>query len=185
MRNRYVLVADILAITLAAWAAFAFRFGWLFTDSRPEFLPFLLTAVVVKVGTFFGFGLYRRYWRYAGFWDLIAIVLANSAASIVLSTVMVGSRLLGWIEGLSRYVPPLDWLLTLAFTVGLRASLRAIAETMAKRPRGQPKTNRNVLIVGAGDAGLLVAREMQKNPLVVLLPVARCQVSAHGGRVGA
>ena len=123
MRNRYLLLADILAIMLAAWAAFAFRFGWLFTEARPEFVPFLLTAVVVKVCTFMAFGLYRRYWRYAGFWDLIAIVLANSAASIVLSAVMVGSRLMGWIEGWSRTIPPLDWLFALALTVGLRASV--------------------------------------------------------------
>jgi hypothetical protein len=72
MRNRYLFVADILAALLAAWGAFAFRFGWLFADERPEFVPFLLTAIVIKVGTFFAFGLYRRYWRYAGFSDLVA-----------------------------------------------------------------------------------------------------------------
>ena len=171
MRNRYLLLADILAIMLAAWAAFAFRFGWLFTEARPEFVPFLLTAVVVKVCTFMAFGLYRRYWRYAGFWDLIAIVLANSAASIVLSAVMVGSRLMGWIEGWSRTIPPLDWLFALALTVGLRASVRAVAETMGRRARGTGRPSKNVLIVGAGDAGALVAREMQKNLQLGLRPV--------------
>ncbi len=171
MRNRYLLVADILAVILAAWAAFAFRFGWLFNESRPEFVPFLIIAVVIKIGAFFVFGMYRRYWRYAGFWDLMAIVLANSAASIVLGAVMVGSRLMGWIPGLSRSVPPLDWLFALALTVGLRASLRAIAETVGKRPLGKVKPSRNVLIVGAGDAGAMVAREMQKNPQLGLRPV--------------
>ncbi len=171
MRNRYLLVADVLAVMLAAWAAFAFRFGWLFNESRPEFVPFLIIAVVVKIGAFFAFGMYRRYWRYAGFWDLMAIVLANSAASVVLGGVMVGSRLLGLIPGLSRSVPPLDWLFALALTVGLRASLRAIAETVTKRPLGKEKPSRNVLIVGAGDAGALVAREMQKNPQLGLQPV--------------
>ncbi len=171
MRNRYLLVADVLAIALAAWAAFAFRFGWLFNEERPEFVPFLIIAVVIKIGAFFAFGMYRRYWRYAGFWDLMAIVLANSAASIVLGAVMVGSRLMGWIPGLSRSVPPLDWLFALALTVGLRASLRAIAETVRKPPLGKVKPSRNVLIVGAGDAGAMVAREMQKNPQLGLRPV--------------
>ncbi|MDQ3068415.1 MAG: polysaccharide biosynthesis protein, partial [Acidobacteriota bacterium] len=134
-------------------------------------MPFLIAAVVVKIAVFFAFGQYQRVWRYAGFWDLMAVVLANSAASIVLTALMVGSRLLGWIPGLSRSVPPLDWLFTLALTVGLRASLRAIAETVSRRPRDASRPNRRVLIVGAGDAGALVAREMQKNPHLGLRPI--------------
>jgi FlaA1/EpsC-like NDP-sugar epimerase len=156
---------------LAAWAAYAFKFGWLFSEARPEFLPFLAFAVVIKIGVFFAFGMYRRYWRYAGFWDLIAVVLANSAASILLSGVMVGSRLLELIPGFPRTVPPLDWLFALALTVGLRASVRAIAETVSRKAPGQPASVRNVLIVGAGDAGTMVAREMQKNPHLGLRPV--------------
>ncbi len=171
MRNRYLLVADTLAVILAAWAAFAFRFGWLFNEERPEFVPFLIIAVVIKISGFYAFGMYRRYWLYADFWDLMAIVLANSVASIALGAVMVGSRLMGWIPGLSRSVPPLDWLFALALTVGLRASLRAIAETVGKRPLGKVKPSCNVLIVGAGDAGAMVAREMQKNPQLGLRPV--------------
>lgn len=163
MRNRYLLLADILAVALAAWAAFALRFGWLFPAERPEFVPFLIAAVAIKVGTFFAFGLYRRYWRYAGFWDLMAIVLANSAASAALAAVMGVSRWLVLIPELSRTVPPLDWLLAMALTVGVRASLRAIAETVNRRPSAGGRPRRAVLIVGAGDAGALVAREMQKN----------------------
>lgn len=172
MRNRYLLAADIVAIILAAWAAFAFKFGWLFLDARPEFVPFLMLAVAIKVTAFFAFGAYRTYWRYGGFWDLMAVVLANTAASVVLGVTMVGIRLLEFIPvGFSRAVPPLDWLFALALTVGLRASVRAIAETAARRPRGDGTPARNVLIVGAGDAGALVAREMQKNPQLGLRPV--------------
>ncbi len=171
MRNRYLLAADAVAIVLAAWAAFAFRFGWLFSESRPEFVPFVVLAIVVKVTTFIAFGLYQRYWRYAGFWDLIAVVLANSAASIILAAIMVGSRLMEWIPGLSRSLPPLDWIFALALTVGLRASVRAIAETMSRRTKGMGTQTRNVLIVGAGDAGSMVAREMQRNQQLGLQPI--------------
>ncbi|MDA1095487.1 MAG: nucleoside-diphosphate sugar epimerase/dehydratase, partial [Acidobacteria bacterium] len=79
--------------------------------------------------------------------------------------VMVGARLLDLIPGLSRPVLPLDWIFALGLTVGLRASLRAIAETMSRpshAKHGAPR--RDVLIVGAGDAGAMVAKEMQKNP---------------------
>jgi FlaA1/EpsC-like NDP-sugar epimerase len=171
MRNRYVMAADLAAVMLAAWAAFAFRFGWFFADDRTEFLPFLLCAIIIKLSVFMLFGMYRRYWRYAGFWDLMAVVLANSAASIVLGAVMVGSRLFDLIPELSRSVLPLDWIFALALTAGIRASVRAVAETVSRKTPGDGKTFRRVLIVGAGEAGVMVAREMQRNPHVGLRPV--------------
>jgi len=171
MRNRHLLIADVLGITLAAWAAFGLRFGWLFIESRPEFVPFILAAVVLKLAAFYTFGIYRRYWRYAGFWDLFALVLANSAGSAGLMTLMVAARLMEWIPVLSRAVLALDWVLAVAVTAGLRASIRAIAETMAQRPHARMKPHRRVLIAGAGDAGSLVAREMQRNPQLGLQPV--------------
>jgi FlaA1/EpsC-like NDP-sugar epimerase len=171
MRNRYLFVADILAIVLAAWMAFGLRWGWLFFGFRHEFIPFLLAAVVVKLSIFYGFGLYRRFWRYAAFWDLVAIVLANSAASVLLTAIMVGVRFMGLIDGWSRMLTPLDWLFCLSATLGLRVSVRAIAETKALRHLKPTKLSRNVLVVGAGDAGALVAREMQKNPQLSLRPI--------------
>ncbi len=172
VRNRYLLVADLMAIATAAYAAFAFRFGWLFLDARPEFPLFFVIAMAAKTTAFIGFGLYRRYWRYAGFWDLISLVLANSAASIALTALMVLARMTGFIEGLSRPVLPLDWILCLALTAGIRTSVRAIAETAGRRSKGGAAATKHVLIAGAGDAGAMVAREMQRNPHLGLKPVA-------------
>lgn len=174
MRNRYLLLADLVAVLIAAWAAFAFRFGWDLRDERAEvFVPFVVLALLIKSAAFLGFGMYRRYWRYAGFWDLLSVVLANSAASILLAGVMVFGGVLGWHQGLSRSIPPLDWLFALALTLGIRATVRAVSETMTLRPRAESdrRRNRRVLIIGAGDAGALVAREMQKNPQLGLSPV--------------
>jgi FlaA1/EpsC-like NDP-sugar epimerase len=173
VRNRYVLLADVAVVALAAWGAFALRFGWLFMASRDEFLTFLVVAVVVKISTFYGFGLYQRYWRYASFWDLMAVVLANSVAALVVGIVMVTLRLAELIPGLPRSVLPIDWLLGLALTTGVRASVRILAETTAPRPTGRDALRRRrVVIVGAGDAGALVAREMQKNSQLGMTPVA-------------
>jgi FlaA1/EpsC-like NDP-sugar epimerase len=172
IRNRYVLLSDVVVVGLAAWGAFALRFGWLFMGSRDEFLLFLVTAIGVKISIFYGFGLYQRYWRYASFWDLMAVVLANSVASLVFAVVMVALRLLEFIPGLSRSVLPIDWLLGLALTTGVRASVRILAETTAPGPAGRRDHVRRIVIVGAGDAGALVAREMQRNRQLGMTPVA-------------
>lgn len=183
MKNRYLLLADVAVVILAAWAAFAFRFGWFFSEERAEFLPFLAVALVTKIAAFLAFGVYRRYWRYAGFWDLLSLVLANSAGSLALLLVMVGIRVLGLIpDGFSRSVPPLDWLFCLALTVGIRASVRAVAETVSRRGTTDLSVGRRVLIIGAGDAGTMVAKEMLKNPHLGLQPVGFLdddQVKAH------
>jgi FlaA1/EpsC-like NDP-sugar epimerase len=171
MRNRYVFIADIFIAAFAVWAAYGIRFGWLFIEFRTEFFLFLIAAVCIKIPTFYAFGLYRRYWRYAGYWDIVAIVMANSAASAALMLVMVGSLYMEFITGFSRSVLALDWILCVAMTVGGRASVRAVAETMALRPLQRTQPDRQVLIVGAGNAGALVAREMQRNPQLGLRPV--------------
>src|SRR5690606_28882429 len=107
MRNRHLFLVDIVAIALAVWAAFAFRFGWLFAQERTEFYLFILIAIPVKLTAFYVFGVYRRYWRFAGFWDLMALVVANPVASGVLTLIMVGARLLEVVDALSRVVLPL------------------------------------------------------------------------------
>src|SRR5262245_3526284 len=104
IRNRYVLAADVVVIAIAAWIAFALRFGLFFMAAHSEFWLFTFTAIAVKVVVFHGFGLYRRYWRYASFWDLMAVVVANSVASILFGAVVVGFRLGELIPVLSRSV---------------------------------------------------------------------------------
>lgn len=172
MRNRYLLLADVLVLSLAAWGAFALRFGWLFFDQRPEFPLFFVVALPTKIVLFFAFGVYRRYWRFAGFWDLMALLLANTVASALMTVVMVGARLTELIDGLSRAVLPLDWLLGLCFTAGIRAAVRAVSETATVRRGPGGTAPRTVLIAGAGHSGALIAREMLRNPAMGLRPVA-------------
>ena len=171
MRNRHLFLLDAIAVIAAVWAAFAFRFGWVFLDARPEFLPLAVGAVLVKLATFTVFGIYQRYWRYATFADLMTFVLANVVGSVLLGALAVGLRLVDVIPGLSRTIPPLDLLFATAFTVGLRASVRAVGEARSSTGRQSLTKSRRVLVVGAGDAGTMVVREMQRNPQLSLEPV--------------
>ena len=183
LRNRYFLLVDALAVVAAAYSAFAFRFGWLFIGPERlggvdpdyrfnvDFFTFAAMAVVIKLGVFTAFGVYRQYWRYAGFPELIRLVLANTVGVALLSGSIIAARFFDLVPGFSRAIPPLDWLFCLALTVAIRASVRALGEAQLRASRQPVGAWRRVLIVGAGDAGTLMAREMKRNPQLGLLPV--------------
>jgi FlaA1/EpsC-like NDP-sugar epimerase len=77
-----------------------------------------------------------------------------------------------------RSTLPIDWLLSLFLVGGLRFSLRVLSETQVNH--NSTSGIRRVLIVGAGDAGALVVREMQKNNQLRLMPV--CFLTAQTNR---
>jgi FlaA1/EpsC-like NDP-sugar epimerase len=175
LRNRYVLLADLAAICLAVFGAFVLRLDWTFMREPNYFEAFvfcLIAAAVVKPPVFHAFGLYRRYWRYAGVRDVLLVVLAESAASVLLAIgVSVGLQL-SLLPFFPRSILAIDWLLAVACLAGIRLSVRLIAEPSASTAGVAPGTARKrVLVAGAGDAGALVVREMHKNPQLGLTPV--------------
>jgi FlaA1/EpsC-like NDP-sugar epimerase len=173
MRNRYVLLADLGAIALCILGAFVLRLDWFFTQS-PEWTAAFLYAVgmglAAKPLVFLAFGLYRRYWRYATVADAVVVALAVSAASAVLSLLVAIGVMAGVVPFFPRSIFAIDWLLTLACLIGLRLSLRLVAEGWRPSAGRDAPARRTVLIAGAGDAGALVVREMQKNPQLGMWP---------------
>ena len=172
MRNRYILLGDLPLIAIAAFGAFALRFDWMFNNYRPEFVPFLIVALLVKPVTFYIFGMYTRYWRYATATDLLAVSLAVCASSVLMAAYVGVGRTFGLVGDFSRPILLIDWLLTLGLVGGLRMSVRVIGEANAKSRRtGAGVTGKRVLVIGAGEAGALVVREMQRNPQLEMTPV--------------
>ena len=179
MRNRYVFLIDVVAISSAAFGAFVLRFDWWFFQYRPEFPVFLAAALVIKPAIFFGFGMYRRYWRYATVRDLNAVVFASGAAAVATS-LFVGLALpFGLILEFSRAVLVIDSLLTLLAVGGIRMSVRVVHEPRVKTRTGrwpfdqkEAAVGKRVLVVGAGNAGTMVVREMQRNPQLEMEAVA-------------
>jgi FlaA1/EpsC-like NDP-sugar epimerase len=186
MRNRYVLLADLGSIALCMLGAFVLRLDWFFTRSPDETAAFLYavaTGLVAKPAIFHAFGLYRRYWRYAGTADAVVTVIAVSAASAVLALLVALGVIAGIVPFFPRSIFAIDWLLTLACVVGLRLSLRLLAEGWpASHGRTAAPQARAVLVAGAGDAGALVVREMQKNPQLGMWPVG--YLDDHPAKLG-
>ena len=172
IRNRLMFPADLFLIGVAALGSFALRtdLGPLFDYYLPQAYWLLGIALLVKPVVFFLFGLYRRLWVYASTQELKLIVVAVTTSSVLVSVIVVILRAAQVLPNFPRSTLPIDWLLSLVLIGGLRFSMRILADTQSANGRGYPRSRR-VLVVGAGDAGALVVREMQKNPALPLTPI--------------
>lgn len=174
IRNRYLFIIDVFLVLVSAFGSYVLR---LELDS--SFRIYLRSAywmigvaLLIKPVVYYYFGLYRRMWLYASVQELKLIVAAVSFASVLEALVMISLFTLGAFTGFPRSVLVIDWLLSVAFVGGARFVMRLLAENkiLASLPQRRPFTRR-VLIVGAGDAGALVVRELQRNPQLNLQPV--------------
>lgn len=171
-RNRAVFLGDLLLITAIVPASFVLRlnFGVRLADFKYQILTMILLAWIIKPLVYYKFGLYRRVWIYASIAELKLIVFAVSFASALMFGAISIIQLLQVFPEFSRGAVLIDFLLSLVAVGGLRFSLRLIAESQLQGRNNQIRSRR-VLVAGAGDAGALVAREMQKNPQANLSPV--------------
>ena len=171
-RNRMVFFGDLFIIVVSALGSFALRtdLGPLFVYYLPQALWLMGISLIIKPFVYYSFGLYRRMWIYASTKELKLIVVAVSTASVIVSLVIILLRAFEVLPYYPRSTLLIDWLLSLVLVGGFRFSLRVIVETQP--PGINTYTGvRRVLVVGAGDAGELVVREMQKNAQLRLQPV--------------
>jgi len=168
LRNRHFFLLDGLILCLTPTMAILLRLDRL--DVPHDFLHGLLiytfVALVVRLITFYQLGLYRRFWRYASIDELSQIASAVLISTLFVWLVVTIVRALLPVA-LPRSIFLLDALLVLLFVGGSRFSVRLSAQRR-KRPNGH---GRRILIVGAGDAGSMIAREIQHNPQLNLTPV--------------
>ncbi len=171
-RNRTLLVGDLILIIVCVLGSFVLRvpLGARLYDFRYQILTMIIVALLVKPLVYHKFGLYRRLWAYASIRELKLIAIAVTTASIIFSIIVSLISTLMIEKDFSRLVLVIDWILSLLAVGGLRFSYRIIADSQSASKRTQSRLKR-VLIVGAGDAGALVVREMQRNPQASLTPI--------------
>jgi FlaA1/EpsC-like NDP-sugar epimerase len=169
-----LFLGDMLLIAVSVYASYYLRLelGAAFFFYLPSTFWMIGTAIIVKPIIYFNFRLYQRLWVYASVQELKLIVTAVTSASLVLSLLMVSFFNLGFFTGFPRSVLAIDWLLSIMMVGGLRFIVRLLAENklLASMP-SKSLHARHTLIVGAGDAGALVVRELQKNPQVNMIPI--------------
>jgi len=159
---------DAGLIALAWFAAFQLRFERVpvYYDGYLETRIFLV-VIAVKLAVFVLFGLYNHWWRYVSIRDMWSVARAVVVASLVSAVV-----LLLWDPFVVR-LPRGIFLIDGVLLLGLVGGARLLARTVIERPGklGFVARGKEVLVVGAGDAGQLILREMLKNPALGYTPI--------------
>jgi FlaA1/EpsC-like NDP-sugar epimerase len=169
-RHRVVhMLMDAGLVALAWYLAFALRFDFEIPGRYEELLvKSILLVVALKIPIFALFGFYNHWWRYVSITDIWSAVRGVVVASLLAFAVVF---LIDPVENarLPRSVILTDTILLLAFVTGTRLLARTIMERPGRR--GLVAHGKEVLVVGAGDAGQLVLKEMQKNRALGYTPI--------------
>ena len=150
------VVLDIIFINVSLILSLILRFGegweiyfYVYWESIVYLSGFFLLFAVV-------FRLYKRIWRYLSIGDLFLI------AEVVTGGIFVTILCLNWVKGIAfpRTVVALTWFFSLALVGGSRLIWRVYCERKGALNKGQER----ILIVGAGDAGEVISREIIRRP---------------------
>ncbi len=173
-RNFYLMFfGDAAIFVMACVGAYLLRFEFVLTPYYiHQILKVLLISLPLKLAVFFLLGAYRGMWRYTGvddFWRLAKACLA----SFLLTTSLIG--LLYGFDGFPRSVFILDATFTFLFAGCLRLGVRSFltsrtASKCLNKAFRLPtagilrKGTKRVILIGAGDGGEKMMREIFDNP---------------------
>lgn len=166
--------ADIVSVNLAFYLAIYLRFDG---STDPQNLSvyfyhlqvfsshwFLMTVISLVV--FYFFRLYKSVWRYASIGELMQVIMA-----VFVNTALIVSYFVGTQVNISRSVYIFYGILLMIFVGGFRFSYRLLRriknhELISTTP------GKRVMIIGAGDAGAVIIRELKNHVQLNSKPVA-------------
>ena len=159
MRRLWILLANTILIVASLCTAFLLRFDFVIPVSeRQHLLMALALAVPIKMTVFSVTGLQRGWWKLVGMPDLVRVLLANLAG-------FAGFAAVSWLvqgNAFPRSVYFIDVIVCFLGTGGMRFAVRFYNEVVLggfSKPM-----SKNLLIYGAGQAGVTLLRELRANP---------------------
>ncbi|MBX7097257.1 MAG: polysaccharide biosynthesis protein [Myxococcaceae bacterium] len=156
-----MVLVHLVLWTASLLLAFLLRFEFSIPDEYfPHLYLWLAGSLAVKLFCFALFGMFAGLWRYTGARDLVALFKSATLATAGFSVFLI----LGSFRGFPRSLLVIDWLATMMLVGGLRFGIRTLWQLAASVTREEKEGDRRrMLIVGAGNAGEMLLREIQKS----------------------
>ncbi|MHB1391569.1 MAG: polysaccharide biosynthesis protein [Clostridia bacterium] len=165
-RKIVLLLTDCLIVGIAVYLGLLFRFeGVIPKQYTNVYIQSCIYLIFINITVYYIFGLYKGLLKYTSVNELLKIFMATAAAS--------GAA---YIFGLSyslrfpRSVYIISWLIVFLLVGGSRLSYR-ILRTILRAAKMKNGDKKRVMIVGAGDAGAMLIKELQNHHEFEYLPV--------------
>ena len=150
-----------LIIVSSLLLAYALRFDFSIPSVYWPRIGSLLPAVLtIKLALLWQFGCFEGWWRYVSMPDIIQLVKASITGSAVFIAYAVFVYRL---DQIPRSVLALDGVFYFMIIAGIRFATRAFREHYPPLRQGATLCHTRTLIVGAGEAGQMIAREVRSN----------------------
>ncbi len=174
----YDAIAIVCSYFLALWLRFDCKYTAIPEQYLTSYLGFIAFAVVFTLGIFGGMRLYNSIWRFASYSELLRIAAATaiSAAFHVIGITLV-----------FRPMPVSYYLFGIVFqfcaTLGARFSYRLLnLERRRLSKSTREKASSRIMLIGAGEAGQIILREIQKSPQEI--GVVKCVIDDNSNKWG-
>ncbi len=148
------------------------------------FLLLTPLAIAIKIIVFYISGFYGQLWTYASLKEGLRLLYGITVASLIILAVLFFTQQ----SDFPRAVIVIDWLLTLFLVGGSYFFIRAKKDIFSLTPRGVKQ--KKIIIVGAGEAGSMLVKQMQRSPGKGYKPIAildddlsKTGLMIHGVRV--
>jgi len=167
-RTLFFLAGDLAVFAASMYLAFLIRFDGRVPGPYWRAIPiFLAVATVPKVVANGAFRLYQVTWRFVGTRDILHVALATMVGTLAWGTAAFFLSDLPRMPNVPRSVLAIDFFLTLTGVGGLRMA-RRVWQVMTRGDRDGAK---RLLVVGAGDVGERLIREIVHDRMAGYRPV--------------
>ena len=147
----------LLSFFLAYWSKVDFNLQRLWTIDLMHIIVALIVVLIVYAISFLMFRIHQSLWKYIGVVEAFRIGLSVFVASVVLAFLII------FLSMNSFYISVVfvAGLLSILLMFNVRLAYRLLRKYTVKPDRDMPKEN--VIIVGAGDGGYILSKEISQN----------------------
>ncbi len=167
VRKSILITLDTILVSSAFFAAYLFRFDGNLGNYSVQYFDNVLVIVAIYLVNNILFGLYRKMWRYASIQELMGIFWSSTLSTLLTYVVFWG---LG--TNIPRSVLLLTGILSIFLIGGTRFTYRIVRVNRAIKNSDSHKDKLRTLIIGAGDAGANLIKELLNNSDSKFLPIA-------------
>lgn len=175
-RNFFIiLVIDAFLLCTSWYVSYLIRFDF---DVPPKFIDemhaILPAALIIKIICFYCFNVYRGMWRFTSVRDLLNIIKAVSLSTLL---IVLWALLIFRFKNVPRSVVFIDWCINIILISGVRLAIRIFFQKYVPTnpiqsllpinkatQKGMRGPRKKLLIIGAGNCGEKIFREIHDNP---------------------